>query len=197
MKNSTIFILLVLSVLCTNGQSVGIGTASPNASAILDLSSNSKALLLPRLTTAQRNSITNPVAGMLIYNIDSNYFEGTIQIIASGGSYSTIDSETNYSGISYPCCANGYVQYNPTSSFALRKIELMLSNATPSPQTLQINFGDFGSNPILGTASAVVPANTAIAIPIDFIFNADINLIQYQSYKIQVAVGNQNIQWRG
>ncbi|MCY7293454.1 MAG: hypothetical protein LH615_14850, partial [Ferruginibacter sp.] len=108
-----------------------------------------------------------------------------------------VEGVSNYSGVSYPCCVNGYVQYNPANSFVMRKIQLLLSNATPSPQTLQINFGDFGSNPVLGTASAVVPANTPTAISIDFIFNANINLVQSQSYKIQVAIDNQNIQWRG
>jgi hypothetical protein len=197
MKIKTLTILMMLSVLITNGQNVGIGTNTPNGGAILDLTSNSKALLLPRLTTAQRNAISNPVAGMLIYNIDSNRFEGCTQSFTSAGKYNLLDADTGYTGISYPCCINGYVQYNPTSNFALRKIQLILSNATSNPQTLQINVRDVGSNSILGTASSIVPANTITAIPIDFIFSANINLIQSNSYKISIAADNQNIQWKG
>ncbi|MES2431456.1 MAG: hypothetical protein V4556_10985 [Bacteroidota bacterium] len=47
---------------------VGIGTNTPNTSSILDLSSTNKALLLPRMTTQQRDLIPNPVAGMEIFN---------------------------------------------------------------------------------------------------------------------------------
>jgi hypothetical protein len=46
---------------------VGIGTTSPAESALLDLTSTSKALLLTRLTTAQRDAMT-AVNGMIIYN---------------------------------------------------------------------------------------------------------------------------------
>lgn len=46
---------------------VGIGTKSPDQSAILDLSSNNQGLLIPRLNEVQRNSITNPAKGLLIY----------------------------------------------------------------------------------------------------------------------------------
>jgi hypothetical protein len=49
---------------------VGIGTATPNASALLELNSTSKALLLPRMTKTQRNAIS-PVAGMMIYQTDN------------------------------------------------------------------------------------------------------------------------------
>lgn len=188
--------LCSLAVLELQAQNVGIGTTTPNANAILELNSSSKALLLPRLTAAQRNAIANPAAGMLIYNIDSNRFEGCVSTSAPAG-YTQQDSSLNFSGISYPCCVNGYVQYNPTTSFLLRKIQLLLSNSTGSPQTLQINFGDFGGNPIMGTASAVVPANTTTAIPVDFIFSSNISVVQSTSYAIRVAVDNQNIQWRG
>lgn len=50
--------------------SVGIGTASPNASALLDLSSTTKGLLIPRLTSAQRTAIGSPAAGLLVYQTD-------------------------------------------------------------------------------------------------------------------------------
>ncbi len=39
---------------------VGIGTKQPDNSAILDLSSNEKGFLMPRMTEAQRNAIKTP-----------------------------------------------------------------------------------------------------------------------------------------
>lgn len=47
---------------------VGMGTTSPDASAQLDVTSSTRGFLPPRLTTAQRNAITNPASGLMIYN---------------------------------------------------------------------------------------------------------------------------------
>lgn len=52
--------------------SVGIGTTTPNSSAALDIQSTDKGVLVPRLTTAQRNAIVTPAAGLMIYQIDGN-----------------------------------------------------------------------------------------------------------------------------
>ncbi len=59
----------------TSEGNVGIGTSSPNADSILDLTSTTQAFLPPRMTTAQRGGIT-PVNGMMIFN------ETTVQIEA-------------------------------------------------------------------------------------------------------------------
>jgi len=58
----------------TNAQ-VGIGTTTPDSSSILDISSTSKGILLPRLTTIQRNAIASPANGLIIYNTDTNNIE--------------------------------------------------------------------------------------------------------------------------
>jgi trimeric autotransporter adhesin len=52
-------------------QNVGIGTASPHASAILDISANTKGILIPRMTTAEMKAIVNPSVGLLVFNTDS------------------------------------------------------------------------------------------------------------------------------
>jgi hypothetical protein len=54
---------------------VGIGTAAPDISAILDLNSSTKGLLLPRMATAQRDAITS-ADGFLVYNSTTNTFDG-------------------------------------------------------------------------------------------------------------------------
>jgi hypothetical protein len=51
---------------------VGIGTDSPAASAIIDVASTTKGFLPPRMTTAQRDAITLPAAGLTIYNTSKN-----------------------------------------------------------------------------------------------------------------------------
>jgi hypothetical protein len=50
---------------------VGIG-GTANAAAILDAASTTKGLLPPRMTTAQRDAITSPPAGLMIYNTSTN-----------------------------------------------------------------------------------------------------------------------------
>jgi hypothetical protein len=56
----------------TSSGSVGVGTTSPNSAAALEVSSTSKALLLPRMTTVQRDAIGSPVAGLILYNTTDN-----------------------------------------------------------------------------------------------------------------------------
>lgn len=53
---------------------VGIGTAAPNASAQLDISSTSKGILIPRMTSAQRTAIVSPANGLLVYDTSVNEF---------------------------------------------------------------------------------------------------------------------------
>lgn len=56
------------------GQSVGIGTSTPNASAKLEVSSVTQGMLVPRMTSAQRNAIASPAQGLLVFDITSNSF---------------------------------------------------------------------------------------------------------------------------
>ena len=67
------FVLLIILTLLINygsAQTIGIGTATPNSSAILDLSATDKGLLVPRMTASQRLSIT-PVNGLIVYDNDT------------------------------------------------------------------------------------------------------------------------------
>jgi len=50
-----------------NTGSIGMG-ASPDASALLDVSSTTKGFLPPRMTTAQRDAIASPAEGLVVYN---------------------------------------------------------------------------------------------------------------------------------
>ncbi len=51
---------------------VGIGTTSPAASAVLDLTSTTQGFLPPRMTTTQRDAISSPATGLMIYDTTVN-----------------------------------------------------------------------------------------------------------------------------
>jgi len=52
----------------------GIGTQNPDPSAALEIKSidNNKGLLIPRMTTVQKNAISSPATGLLVYDTTSN-----------------------------------------------------------------------------------------------------------------------------
>ena len=62
-------------------QSIGIGTASPHSSAVLDITSTSKGLLIPRMTSAERSGIPTPASGLIIYDLNTE----SVWINTSGG----------------------------------------------------------------------------------------------------------------
>jgi len=55
-----------------NGVSVASSFTSPNSSAQLDVSSTTKGFLPPRMTTTQKNAISSPAAGLVVYDTDTN-----------------------------------------------------------------------------------------------------------------------------
>ncbi|MCX6191681.1 MAG: hypothetical protein NT109_05305, partial [Flavobacteriia bacterium] len=58
--------------LFNNGSNLGVGTTSPHASALTDLTSTTQGFLPPRMTTTQRNAIASPAIGLVIFNITTN-----------------------------------------------------------------------------------------------------------------------------
>ena len=78
MKHKILLFVLLCASTFTQAQ-IGIGTSTPNAASQLEVSSTSKGFLPPRMTAAQRNAISTPVAGLMIWcsNCGSN---GEIQI---------------------------------------------------------------------------------------------------------------------
>src|SRR5690348_9325409 len=72
---STLLFFIFLTVWHVTGAmaqtgNVGIGTVSPDNSALLDLTSTSRGLLIPRMTEVQRRAIASPATGLLVYETD-------------------------------------------------------------------------------------------------------------------------------
>jgi hypothetical protein len=71
MKKLFISIAISLLTLFSHAQ-VGIGTTTPDPSAALDIKSINKGILIPRLTKTQREQITAPAQGLLVYQTDAD-----------------------------------------------------------------------------------------------------------------------------
>lgn len=72
MKTIVILSLILLAAKVSSGQGVAINETGhlPHVSAILDISSGDKGLLVPRMSEDRRNDIENPATGLLIYQTD-------------------------------------------------------------------------------------------------------------------------------
>jgi len=113
--------IMLISVLFafTAKAQVGIGTSVPDASSQLEILSNSKGLLIPRLSLTQRNEINNPANGLLIYQIINSpgfyYFNNgqwlklvnNTEVTSGGGNGSA--GNTILSGMANPSSALGAV----------------------------------------------------------------------------------------
>lgn len=105
-----LFGTLLLTAIATfvNAQSVGVNTPNPHSSAILDVSSTTKGMLVPRMTTAQRTAIPSPALGLLVFDTDLKQFvfsadTGWVKIPAGNpatgtGSW-TVNGENQYSAL--------------------------------------------------------------------------------------------------
>ncbi|MEO6941210.1 MAG: hypothetical protein ABI444_13930 [Candidatus Kapaibacterium sp.] len=104
-----LFLGISLLTPVANAQNrVGIGTVTPVVSALLDLTSTTSGLLIPRLTTIQKLAVATPATGLLVYDLTIGgfyYYDGTVwQPIASGSlawmllGNQNIDPNTNFLG---------------------------------------------------------------------------------------------------
>ena len=93
MKQIFTFLAAVLLTATTYAQ-VGLGTTTPDASSALDITSITKGLLIPRMTKTQRDEISSPATGLMIYQIDVTvgfyYYNGSswAEVAATSKTYS-------------------------------------------------------------------------------------------------------------
>jgi hypothetical protein len=139
MKIKCLYIILVCNIFCNIAYTqLGINSANsePNSKAMLDVESTTKGMLIPRLTTGQRNAISSPPAGLMIYNATDNkfnYFNGanwsefvvggfTLPFFAStnvpSGAFELVNNSTNSASFAIRTYAlngkgvAGYSEYN-------------------------------------------------------------------------------------
>ena len=80
MKKLFTLLAAVLLTATTYAQ-IGINNVNPDASAALDITSTTKGLLIPRMTETQRDAISSPASGLMIYQTDGSvgfyYYNGS------------------------------------------------------------------------------------------------------------------------
>ena len=119
-----LFYFLLLTPFFALAQKVGIGTNTPNNSALLDLTSSNKGLLVPRMTTqARMNNIASPATGLMVYDSTKKVF-----FYYDGAAWQSLQTTGKIKAIYVP---GGALSYN--SSAGITKVELGLKMGTAAP----------------------------------------------------------------
>jgi hypothetical protein len=121
----------------------GIGTSTPDASSILDVSSNSKGFLMPRLPTVERDAITLPATGLMIYNHTLN--DGQLNIGPS-------PTDTSEAEVNTPAPSPKRMEKLAPETLAVAK------SCIPSPLKSPMAI-DLGSSPTDTSETEVNPPN--------------------------------------
>lgn len=83
MKRIQLIVMSLLMVASSFAQNVGINNdgTSPDGSAMLDVKSTTKGMLVPRMNLAQRDQISSPATGLLVFQTDNTpgfyFYDGT------------------------------------------------------------------------------------------------------------------------
>jgi len=93
MKQFFTFLVIVLLTASTFAQ-VGINNETPDASAALDITSTTAGILIPRMTQSQRDAVSSPATGLMVYQTDGTvgfyYYNGSswAEVAATSKTYS-------------------------------------------------------------------------------------------------------------
>jgi hypothetical protein len=129
-----IIIFLLLFPSPKNFAQVGIGTTNPDESSILDITSDSKGFLLPRVTTLQRNAIVNPAKGLILFNVTTsnfNYFDTTWKDLSPN--YKSINSTIAVSTHSNVDVAVAGMELTPSEGTYSVSFDSQISNTSLIP----------------------------------------------------------------
>lgn len=87
----SIAMLLFSQTLFAQGVAINENNTDPDPTAILDVKSTDKGMLVPRMSSIQRTAIAAPATGLLVFDLTTNgfwYFDGTVWVEISSGSAS-------------------------------------------------------------------------------------------------------------
>ena len=162
---------------------MGIGTSSPSASAAIEINSTTGALLLPRLTSLERDALS-PAFGMLIYNTNNNKFQGYRADVNAPNASNSLTSGDGCTNV-----ARGQ-SFQPTVTGNLTKVEVDNTYInTPGTWTLNIYDGAGLAGTLLSTQSINISSVGVLSVTL----SAPIPLVAGQSYTFNfVSTGGAN-----
>jgi hypothetical protein len=137
-ENTTTTTTTKANISSDGSLSIGNGNTTAAASAILDLTSTTKGVLTPRMTTAQRDAITSPATGLTLYNTTTNALQNY-----NGTSWETLNSNNE----SYPTIL-------PTLNLDFAKTKSLDPRITFTRATTATRVNEFG---LIETVASGVP----------------------------------------
>jgi len=128
---------------------VGIGTTTPDTSAALEIQSTDSGILIPRLTQVQRDAITTPATGVLIFQTDNTpgfyYYNGTAWVTFSGGS---IDNDWTVNTNDIYNSNTGNVGIGTNAPTTKLHIDTSAGFVPPIPGLLDVDFESGNASPL-------------------------------------------------
>lgn len=144
-----IFIFFTFSCIAQ----VGIGTITPNATSILDISSTTNGILVPRLTSAQRIAISGPAQSLMVYDTDVDLY---YYFSVSNNSWTAINvgSVKNIASTSYTLSAidNGRI----LDFSAGTTITLTIPDTLPTGFQVSITQSGFGNVTLVASGAMIL-----------------------------------------
>jgi hypothetical protein len=172
MKNNKIVFLVLFQFFYINVFSqVGIGTVTPDASSILDLSSTTKGVLLPRMTTLQQTDLASPAIGLTVFNITTGQIETNKGNGLGGALWVGLSS---VSGSNAVAATNSIIGTNDLTTILTTDSVVTGMTIFPAAGTYNVSFNaqytcNPGNSTVNLTEQAVMDLNTAynqlIAVP--------------------------------
>lgn len=169
MKNLLLILfVIIITNIFSQGVAINNDGSNPNSSAILDVKSTDKGVLIPRMSQSQRNLISSPATGLLIYQSDGTsgfyYYNGSAWVImnygntVSAGSSNYIQNGTSSQTADYNISGDGTIGTN-----------LSVGGNETLTGDININGSDINGPGISGGSNGVlrINSNTDVRIALD------------------------------
>ncbi len=191
MKKLFYLFVALAFIASANAQTIGIGTTTPNTNAVLDIFSNNKGILIPRV--GDTGIITSPLEGLIIYNKNTKtpyYHDGTRWLSLGGRLPSGVATSTDR--MTYQITGGAF----NTAELEFLAASVGVSNPSPTPGGIpsassynlmkvdDINSKHFNMATFLGTHFASIEFKyyaTGASVPYASIRLKDIYIESYQT----------------